>query len=252
MHLSILHARTMDIRATDWSGSEYTLCGQFDYECHLQCHLPNEDRQSASAYNQEFLRVAMGSYYWWRSDTYLVERLRGFLERHVLAFRWKTAFENAAEVVNCLYDAVRDGHIIALPGDMSALRRSSSGASAPESPRPRSATVTPSSLYRRTSLGAQSWSAFDSTANMDRIPLGAAQPFRYIPEVVNADAEELAASTRSPDYAAKMLGYDRDIFGDMVHAMKDANRLRGDDNVIWHDNGDVYFKGRWLDNMYNY
>jgi hypothetical protein len=38
----------------------------------------------------------------------------------------------------------------------------------------------------------------------------------------------------------------------MIHAMKDANKLGGADNVIWHDNGDVYFNGKWLDNMRNY
>ncbi len=60
------------------------------------------------------------------------------------------------------------------------------------------------------------------------------------------------AQPRNPDYAAKMLGYDRTIFGEMIHAMKDANDLGGADNVIWHDNGDVYFNERWIDNMHNY
>lgn len=79
-----------------------------------------------------------------------------------------------------------------------------------------------------------------------------AQPFEYTPDAPSGDVEELAASTRNPDYAAKMLGYERDVFGDMIHAMKDANKLGGADNVIWHDNGDVYFNGKWLDNMRNY
>ena len=39
-------------------------------------------------------------------------------------------------------------------------------------------------------------------------------------------AEELAASTNSPDYAAKMLGYSRKTFGNMIHAMKDENDLK--------------------------
>ncbi|MGF6657733.1 hypothetical protein OKW50_000414 [Paraburkholderia youngii] len=27
----------------------------------------------------------------------------------------------------------------------------------------------------------------------------------------------------------------------MLHAMKQYNKLRGDNNVIWHDDGDVEF-----------
>ncbi|WP_180970396.1 hypothetical protein [Burkholderia sp. WAC0059] len=50
---------------------------------------------------------------------------------------------------------------------------------------------------------------------------GGTQPFEYQPSnELNNVSEELAASTRNPNYAAKMLGYDRDAFGDMVHAMK--------------------------------
>jgi hypothetical protein len=57
--------------------------------------------------------------------------------------------------------------------------------------------------------------------------LGDAQPFEYTPDAVSGDVEELAASTNNPNYAAKMLGYDRDTFGDMIHAMKFENKLRG-------------------------
>ena len=94
----------------------------------------------------------------------------------------------------------------------------------------------------------------DATSDLTKTatPLDDAQPFAYAPDAVSGDTEELAASTRNPDYAAKMLGFDRDTFGDMIHAMKAENRLRGDDNVIWHDNGDVSSKGLVIDNMYNY
>ncbi|WP_396329619.1 hypothetical protein [Burkholderia anthina] len=87
---------------------------------------------------------------------------------------------------------------------------------------------------------------------VEGMPLDDAASFEYVPDTVSCSAEELAASTRNPGYAAKMLGYDRDIFGDMIHTMKDANDLGGADNVIWHDNGDVYFNGKWIDNMHNY
>jgi hypothetical protein len=81
---------------------------------------------------------------------------------------------------------------------------------------------------------------------------GEAQPFEYTEDLPAGDVEELAASTNNPNYAAKMLGYERKIFGNMVHTMKDENELRGDDNVIWHDNGDVSFNGVVIDNMHNY
>lgn len=38
----------------------------------------------------------------------------------------------------------------------------------------------------------------------------------------------------------------------MIHVMKEDNQLRGDDNVIWHDNGNVSFNGMVIDNMHAY
>jgi hypothetical protein len=49
-----------------------------------------------------------------------------------------------------------------------------------------------------------------------------------------------------------MLGYDRQTFGDMIHAMTDSLNLGGANNVIWHDNGDVEFNGRIIGNMHDY
>ncbi|WP_429472248.1 hypothetical protein [Paraburkholderia sp. WSM4175] len=82
--------------------------------------------------------------------------------------------------------------------------------------------------------------------------LGDAKPFEYVPEALSGDAVELAASTNNPNYAAKMLGYDRKTFGDMVHAMKFDLKLRGDDNVIWHDTGAVEFRKNIIGNMHDY
>jgi hypothetical protein len=84
------------------------------------------------------------------------------------------------------------------------------------------------------------------------LSLGDAQPFEYVPDAVSDDVMDLAATTNNPRYAAKVLGYDQNAFSDMIHAMKDENRLRPNDNVIWHDNGDVYFKGVKNDNMHSY
>jgi hypothetical protein len=82
--------------------------------------------------------------------------------------------------------------------------------------------------------------------------LGDAQPFEYTPDAVSGDKEELAASTNNPDYAAKMLGYDRKPFGDMIHAMKRGFRLGGADNVIWHDDGGIEFNGKIIGSMHDY
>lgn len=76
--------------------------------------------------------------------------------------------------------------------------------------------------------------------------------FDYADSPLSGDIQELAASTTNPNFAAKMLGYQRKIFGNMIHQMKDANDLGGADNVLWHDNGDVEFKGVVIDNMHNY
>lgn len=61
-----------------------------------------------------------------------------------------------------------------------------------------------------------------------------------------------AISTNKPNYAAQMLGYDRNTFGKMIHEMKDELGLRGDDNVIWHQNGDIEFNGNIIGNMHDY
>lgn len=83
-------------------------------------------------------------------------------------------------------------------------------------------------------------------------PLGSADVFDYADGPLSGDVEQLAASTTNPNYAAKMLGYARDIFGGMVHSMKDDLGLGGADNVTWHDNGNVEFQGEVIGNMHDY
>jgi hypothetical protein len=83
-------------------------------------------------------------------------------------------------------------------------------------------------------------------------PLADAQPFEYAPGAVSGDVDELAASTNNPKFAAKMLGYDQDTFGDILHNFKPDNGLGPADNVIWHDNGDVYFKGNFIANFHDW
>ncbi|MFL9928635.1 hypothetical protein P0D88_05025 [Paraburkholderia sp. RL18-103-BIB-C] len=91
-------------------------------------------------------------------------------------------------------------------------------------------------------------SGFTDTAT----PLGDAQPFEYTPDAVSGEAEELAASTNNPKFAAKMLGYDQNTFSDILHNFKPDNGLGPADNVIWHDNGDVYFNGNFVANFHDW
>jgi hypothetical protein len=63
---------------------------------------------------------------------------------------------------------------------------------------------------------------------------------------------ELAASTMNPRYAARMLGYDFNTFGDMLHAFKDFYRLRPDNNVRFYDTGDVLFQGQYVGNIHGF
>ncbi len=63
---------------------------------------------------------------------------------------------------------------------------------------------------------------------------------------------QLAASTRNPDYAARMLGYDRNTFGDMIHDLKHFFKLSPSDNLVFDDNGDVSFQGSVLGNIHDF
>ncbi|WP_429290457.1 hypothetical protein [Paraburkholderia sp. CI3] len=90
--------------------------------------------------------------------------------------------------------------------------------------------------------------------NSPRVPqnLGGAQPFVYKPDALSDDIEQLAKSTNNPRYAAKMLGYHQDTFGEILHRFKPDNGLGPADNVIWHDNGDVYFNGDYIANFHDW
>jgi hypothetical protein len=102
--------------------------------------------------------------------------------------------------------------------------------------------------------------AITTTVNPDltfesvrRSMLGDAQPFEFLPDDLSDEVEQLAASTNSPKFAAKMLGYDQKTFGSMLHKLKPGNGLRPSDNVTFHDDGSVEFNGRMLDdNIHNY
>jgi hypothetical protein len=79
-----------------------------------------------------------------------------------------------------------------------------------------------------------------------------AEPFVYVPHTLSDEVMELAASTNNPKFAAKMLGYGSSQFREMVHRFKNANGIGPAEDLEWLDNGDVYFKGVFLDNFHEY
>jgi hypothetical protein len=209
----------------------------------------------------------------WAKDAALVRRVRSFLGTN---FHWHQRLANSGadlEVTQTLQSMIRGESVVLV-----AERSRSGGAAAsvipaqPKVPSFRESLMTGygmtydaateyieryndavdriNAALERTASAAAS-SLADAGGDIST-PLGNAQPFEYTPDALNGVSEELAAPTNNPDYAAKMLGYNRKTFGNMIHAMKDENDLRGDDNVIWHDNGDVYFNGLRIDNMHGY
>lgn len=72
------------------------------------------------------------------------------------------------------------------------------------------------------------------------------------PQTNAARPLQLAETTTNPDYAAKMLGYDRLTFGQMIHEFKPAVGLNPGDNVTFHSNGDVFFGGELMGNIHDY
>ena len=63
---------------------------------------------------------------------------------------------------------------------------------------------------------------------------------------------DLAASTTSPRYAARMLGYDYNTFSDMIHDFKDFHGISPNGNLTWHDDGSTYYNGSYVDNFHNF
>jgi hypothetical protein len=160
---------------------------------------------------------------------------------------------NDRRVATALYEEVQAGQLIFVP-DREEMRACMKAIREERQRTSKAATFAPQKLAidEQTRLDVSEKTNTLATESRSRTTYGNAQSFNYQPHALNDNAEQLASATRNPDYAAKMLGYDRTIFGEMIHAMKDANDLGGADNVIWHDNGDVYFNERWIDNMHNY
>ena len=212
----------------------------------------------------------------WAKDAALVQRVRSFLGAN---FHWHQRLaKNGAdlEVIQTLQSMIR-GESVVLVGEQSRA----GGAGGNPAPKPQGLPSFRSSLMTSYGMSYDAATAYierynamvdranavaarnanraasslaDDASNLAETstPLGVAQPFGYTPDAVSGDAEELAASTNNPNYAAKMLGYDRQTFGNMIHSMKDDLHLGGADNVIWHDSGDVEFNRRIIGNMHDY
>ncbi|WP_233801315.1 hypothetical protein [Paraburkholderia sp. HP33-1] len=206
----------------------------------------DELQEALQAARDDFLRWARPES--WTSDAVEMDNLRRLLGRTNDAGRPPIYRMNNLQVARAICREIERGSLIFVPSRKDVERyieeerkRRRYTARANDSPRPdtlASAVTSPQS--------ASSVPASPAT------PLNNAQPFNYQPDMPDGDAEELAASTNKENYAARMLGYDRKTFGDMIHAMKYFYRLRGDDNVIWHDGGDVEFNGEIIDNMHNW
>ncbi|WP_174464448.1 hypothetical protein [Paraburkholderia ferrariae] len=170
--------------------------------------------------------------------------LRDMLGRSGNRFHMKTM--DNRQVAKALYNEVKDGNLLFVP-ERDLIRK------CVEAIRKQREKGT-----RQAPAGAQEPTGADVAKvlhdNSPRAPqnLSNVRPFEYMPDAMSDDAEELAASTNNPRYAARMLGYDQNTFSDMLHAMKQYNKLRGDNNVIWHDDGDVEFNGVIIDNMHSW
>lgn len=181
--------------------------------------------------------------------------------------------DSPVHIGRALQQAVERGDVIAV----APKPRAASGAARriTQPVKPRSVTFTPSQLFGRMASAAGGITAFAPAlprlaaedgiavwfANPgDVLPDGTiatppsdAQPFEYAEEAVSGETEELAASTNSPKFAAKMLGYDQNTFSTMLHQFKPRNGLGPADNVIFNDDGSVEFNGKILDdNIHDY
>jgi len=232
---------------------------------------PEERRREAAEAGKKFAAMAYADV--WAKDAELVKRVRAFLGRN---FHWHDRLVKSGadlDVVQALKEMVRGDSVVVIPED--ALRGGSPGSALLPATKRASSVMDPetaeemraiarSILYppgeavlsgpyrpdRQASGQLAAARAEMAKAAGTSTPLGDAPPFEYIEAAASGDAEELAASTNNPRYAAKMLGYDQDTFGEILHRFKPDNCLRPSDNVIWHDNGDVYFDGKYINNFH--
>jgi hypothetical protein len=220
----------------------------------------------------------------WARDAGLVKRVRQFLGAN---FYWHDRLSKSGsdlEVMQTLRDMVRGGSVVVIPETMVSGGGVGSNTRAPAAPAPKSffdlvmewmglsyeeATKYVDDYNDRVARLHEVIAQHEARVAASRADDGGnfltrdgartstslrdARPLKYGEETVSSDAEELAASTSNPKFAAKMLGYDQNTFSKMLHEFKPENGLRPSDNFIWHDDGSVEFNGAILnDNMHNY
>jgi hypothetical protein len=211
----------------------------------------------------------------WAKDAALVQRVRSFLGTH---FHWHQRLAKVGpdlEVIQTLQAMIR-GESVVLVAEQSHSGGSIAAATPaqPKMPSFRESLMTEYGMTydaatayidryndmvdrvnavanRYANGGAPSLADTVSDLAENATPLGDAQPFEYTPDAVSGEAEELAGTTNEK-YARKMFGYDNSTFREMIHRFKRTNGIGPNDDLEFEDNGDVYFKGDYIDNFHGY
>ncbi|KXU89340.1 hypothetical protein CI15_09965 [Paraburkholderia monticola] len=261
MSRSVFEMHSVELFCHRPLGACYVICDEWHYKA---CLGKAADLHKARAETREFLGMAALNQRKWQEDLTLVRRL---IDRRVLAFHGVRNWNPDTDgwwIIKALLDDVRRGARLAIKGPRADLfppphstplgNLAARAVGFPNgepmlSGRNEPATRQTGLIAARAAMDGSDLADDGRTSTLPRD----AQPFAYIPDAVSGKAEELAASTNNPRFAAKMLGYDYKTFGTMLHKFKDRNGLGPADNSIFHDNGDVEFKGRiFEDSIHDY
>jgi hypothetical protein len=230
-----------------------TLCRRRDV------HFANKaEEQRAAESAKKFLADSFG----WQHNSTLISQIQNLLGLKEV---------DAANARRMIKRAIETGELVTTPDAPSSGFNGSRG---DDVPRPRAPACTPSQLFGRLAgvaptirsfapralprVPADDFFAILSANPGDLLPDGTtataldSTPFEYVPHTLSDEVMELAASTKNPKFAAKMLGYSSSQFREMVHRFKEDNTIGPADDIEWFDNGDVYFKGMFLDNFHGY
>ncbi|MCC8401405.1 hypothetical protein LJ655_05765 [Paraburkholderia sp. MMS20-SJTN17] len=244
MSLSIFEMFSVELCCQRPPGARYVICNELHYKA---CLGKAADLGKARAETREFLGIADLNRRQWEKDGKLIRKLIGQSWLFFHNVRNGNPDTDGWWVIVALLEEVRRGKLLVIKGPRDSLFPSAYS-STPLRNLARSAQYHPAT-WQAQLAAARAARAGDRGAST---LLGDAQPFEYIPDTVSGDVQELAASTNNPKFAAKMLGYDQHTFGDILHDFKPDNGLGPADNVIWHDNGDVYFNGRFVANFHDW
>ncbi|MGF6636130.1 hypothetical protein [Paraburkholderia sp. MM6662-R1] len=256
MSLSVFEMHSVELFCQRPPGACYVICDEWHYKA---CLGKAADLQRASAETREFLDIAELNHRKWEEDRKLVRNLTG---RNWLFFHRVRDRDPDADgwwVIVALLEEVRRGKLLAVKGPRHGLFPSPYSSTPLMNPVAKAGSQPNGEPILSVQYDPATWQTQLNAARAARASdrgastlLGDAQPFEYVPDALSGDVVELAASTNNPNYAAKMLGYDRKTFGAILHRFKPGNGLGPADNVIWHDNGDVYFNGNHIGNFHDW